>query len=32
MTITLGSEEENFLDVAVAAIPRITEINRCVSR
>ena len=26
MTMTLGSEEENFLEVAVAAIPRITEI------
>ena len=26
MTMTLGSAEENFLEVAVAAIPRITEI------
>ena len=26
MTMKLGSEEENFLEVAVAAIPRITEI------
>jgi hypothetical protein len=26
MTMTLGSEEENFLEVAVAAVPRITEI------
>jgi DNA-directed RNA polymerase specialized sigma24 family protein len=26
MTMTLGSAEQNFLEVAVAAIPRITEI------
>jgi hypothetical protein len=26
MKMTLGSEEENFLEVAVAAIPRISEI------
>ena len=26
MMMTLGSAEENFLEVAVAAIPRITEI------
>ena len=26
MTMTLGSAEENFLEVAVAAIPRITDI------
>ncbi len=26
MTMTLGSAEENFLEVAVAAIPRIIEI------